>query len=348
MNNDGSGEYLPLRNLTVRNCRLRSRSFGVKWGTEPHVRNATQSTRQLLVFVSWFCFDSLFAWFQGNMSDILFDNIQIHNAHHGIGIDWRGAGHLTNAVFSNINMLRMSWVGSGSFTDQNWMGAAQSISITNKGGSLLNPNETTGSVSHVRFENITSVSENSAVFVSSCTQTGNSTYDSHGHCTAGLPGSIHDIEFVNVVAVIEQLPSNNASNGVSPRNPPVVASDVWVFAVRLLVVVQPHTSHDDTTGMRSHGPPVDAFFVEMATDVTFTGCSAAFAGQPSVSHDCYNYNTHDGGKRQPDPSGCPNSFGQCLRFGPGFKGDASQSLDACVPPVARTEPSPSSESNRPV
>jgi len=87
---DGSGEYLPLRNLTVRNCRLRSRSFGVKWGTETH----------------------------GNMSDILFDNIQIHNSHHGIGIDWRGAGHLTNAVFSNVNMLRTSWVGSGTFTSQ--------------------------------------------------------------------------------------------------------------------------------------------------------------------------------------------------------------------------------------
>jgi hypothetical protein len=78
------------------------------------------------------------------------------------------------------------------------MGAAQSISITNKGGSLLNPNETIGSVSHVRFENITSISENSAVFVSSCTQTGNGTYNSHGHCTAGLPdrcGTVISFQF---------------------------------------------------------------------------------------------------------------------------------------------------------
>jgi hypothetical protein len=81
---------------------------------------------------------------------------------------------------------------------RSWMGAAQSISITNKGGSLLNPNETIGSVSHVRFENITSISENSAVFVSSCTQTGNSTYNSHGHCTAGLPdrcGTVISFQF---------------------------------------------------------------------------------------------------------------------------------------------------------
>eukprot|EP01052_Picozoa_sp_SAG31_P002263 SAG31_NODE_78_length_27447_cov_83.819877_9_plen_135_part_00 len=92
---DGSGGYLPLRNLTVRNSRLRSRSFGIKWGTETH----------------------------GDMSDIVFDNLQIHNSHHGIGIDWRGAGHLSNAVFSNINLLRMSWVGSGSYTDQNWYGS---------------------------------------------------------------------------------------------------------------------------------------------------------------------------------------------------------------------------------
>jgi hypothetical protein len=280
---DKTGKFVPLRNLTVRNSRLRSRSFGVKWGTETH----------------------------GDMSDILFDSIQIHNAHHGIGIDWRGASHLTNAVFSNINLLRMSWVGSGSYRHQNWMGAAQAISITNKGNNgsyLLGPNETIGSVSHVRFENITSVTENSAVFVSTCTRTGNSTYDSHGLCTEGLPSTIHNIEFVNVVAVIEQLPSNNASNG-------------------------PHPSHDDTTGMkpidsRGTGLPVDAFFVEMATNVTFKDCSALFSGKSSVSQDCLL-----------EDETCPNSFGQCLRFGPGFVGDRTQRLDSCVPPNAPDAPS---------
>eukprot|EP01052_Picozoa_sp_SAG31_P002262 SAG31_NODE_78_length_27447_cov_83.819877_8_plen_315_part_00 len=187
------------------------------------------------------------------------------------------------------------------------MGAAQAISISNKGGRLLNANESVGSVSRIRFENITAVSENSAVFVSSCTQTGNSSFDSHGHCTAGLPGSIRDIEFVNVHAVIEQLPSNNASNG-------------------------PHTAHDDTTGMRPAGPPIDAFFVEYATNVNFRGCSAAFSGQPSVSQNCYNYNSKDGGHRRPDPSGCPNAFGTCLRFGPGVVGNNTQTLDSCVLP----------------
>jgi polygalacturonase len=272
------GTYVPLRNLTVRNSRLRSRSFGVKVGTETH----------------------------GDMSDILFDNIQIHNSHHGIGIDWRGMGHFTNATFSNINFLRMSWVGSGSYKQQNWMGAAQSISITNKGGSLLNPNETTGEVAHVLFENVTSVSENSAVYISACTEHGNSTYDSHGNCTRGLGSSIHDISFVNVVAIVEQLPSNNASNG-------------------------PHSSHDDTTGMRIPAP-VDAFFVEMATDVSFKGCSAAFSGAPSVSRQCV---LHKNGKETPDPSGCPNSFGRCIHFGPGVQGTVPE-LSDCTPPVAHS------------
>ena len=269
---DGSGGFLPLHNLTVRNSRLRSRSFGVKWGTET----------------------------RGDMSEVRFDNIQIHNAHHGIGIDWRGAGHFRDATFTNINLLRTSWVGSGSYLDQNWMGAAQSISITNN-RELLGPGEVPGTISNVLFENITTVSENSAVYVSACTEHGKATYDSHGLCTEGLPpGAISNITFVNVVAVIQQNPGNNASNG-------------------------PHTSHDDTTGSRN-AAPIDAFFVEYASDVTFHGCSAAFAGAPAVSTDCNL------------KGGCENIFGVCLRIGNGTSSGQPQSLVACVPPATALEP----------
>ena len=66
---------------------------------------------------------------------------------------------------------------------------------------------------------------------------------------------IYNISFVNVHAVIQQLPSNNASNG-------------------------PHTAHDDTTGGRI-AAPVDAFFVEHASGVSFESCSAAFSGEPT-------------------------------------------------------------------
>ena len=92
-----TGGYIPLRGLTVRNARLRSRSFAVKVGTETH----------------------------GDMTGLRFDRIQIYSSHHGIGIDWRGAGHFHDAVFSNINVLRADWLGTGSFMSQNWMGAAR-------------------------------------------------------------------------------------------------------------------------------------------------------------------------------------------------------------------------------
>ena len=74
---DGAG-YLPMRGLTVRASRLRSRSFAVKFGTETH----------------------------GDMSAIVIDRVHIYSSHQGIGIDWRGAGNLRGAVFSNINIHR--------------------------------------------------------------------------------------------------------------------------------------------------------------------------------------------------------------------------------------------------
>jgi hypothetical protein len=217
---------IPLVGLTVRNSRLRSRSFAVKFGTETH----------------------------GDMRDVVFDRVTIYSAHHGVGIDWRGAGHFDNAVFSNINVLRADWVGTGGFESQNWMGAAQPFSITNKGGGLLNPNETIGRVTNVLVENWTSVSEN-GFFVSGL----------GGNDSSTVTG-IENISFVNVHALVQQLPSNNATNG-------------------------PHAAHDDTTGGRI-AAPVDAFFVEYASGVTFTGCSAAFSGDPTVG----------------------NNFGTCVRL----------------------------------
>jgi polygalacturonase len=177
--------FIPLVGLTVRNSRLRSRGFAVKFGTETH----------------------------GDMSDVVFDRISIYSTHHGIGIDWRGAGRLNNAVFSNINVLRADWVGTGDFESQNWMGAAQPFSITNKGGWLLNPNETIGRVTNVLVENFTAVSEN-GFFVSGL-----------GGNDSSTVSGIENSSFVNVHVFVQQLPSNNATNG-------------------------PHAAHDDTTGVR--------------------------------------------------------------------------------------------------
>ena len=118
------------------------------------------------------------------------------------------------------------------------MGAAQPFSITNKGGGL-NPGEKVGVVSDIVIENLSSVSEN-------------------GILISGVEGNERpavSISLVNVHALIQQLPSNNATNG-------------------------PHTAHDDTTGGRI-AAPVDAFYVEFASGVTFTDCpQRLMANQP--------------------------------------------------------------------
>eukprot|EP00935_MAST-01C_sp_MAST-1C-sp1_P002243 g2243.t1 len=214
-----NGTYLPLVGLTVRHSRLRSRSFGVKFGTETH----------------------------GNMSDIVFDNIQIHNSHQGIGIDWRGAGHLRNASFTNMNILRASWVGSGPYEDQQWMGNAQPIFVSNDVWPQ-NPDSGNGTLSGLRFENVSATGEN-GVFVS------------------GRGGRVSDVALVNVNVVVQQRPKNNATNGPHPSHN-YHPSNV------------PQHGKWPPWGPEQVAAPVDAFYVEHASGVRLVGCSAAFAGKP--------------------------------------------------------------------
>jgi hypothetical protein len=96
---------------------------------------------------------------------------------------------------------------------------------------LLNPNETIGRVTNVLVENFTAVSEN-GFFVSGL-----------GGNDSSTVSGIENISFVNVHVLVQQLPSNNATNG-------------------------PHAAHDDTTGGRI-AAPIDAFFVEYASGVAF-------------------------------------------------------------------------------
>eukprot|EP01051_Picozoa_sp_SAG22_P000244 SAG22_NODE_5_length_41775_cov_111.520971_7_plen_272_part_00 len=220
---DGAG-YLPMRGLTVRASRLRSRSFAIKFGTETH----------------------------GDMSAIVIDRVHIYSSHQGIGIDWRGAGNLHGAVFSNINIHRAQWDGSGSYDDPHWMGNAQPIFISNDVWAN-NPDSGTGSVAQLRFENITSVSEN-------------------GVMISGRGGRVEGIELVNVRLVIQQRPKNNATNGphpahnYHPTNPDSTT-------------MPPHW--DPTGDMPDKDAPVDGFYVEHASQVTFEGCSVSFVGRRS-------------------------------------------------------------------
>ena len=210
------GGYLPMRGLTVRNARLRSRSFAVKIGTEIY----------------------------GDMEDLLFEDLRVYSSHEGLGIDLREQGDVRNVTFRRVNINRAYWAGSGEFARQNWMGNAQPIFVSN--GKVFGPTRPRGSISGLLFEDVTAVGEN-GVYVS-------------GQPSApGMErGSIHDVRFVDVRVVVQQLPKNNATNG-------------------------PHPAHSDRQefAAAAAAESVDAFFVEHATSVTFEGrCSAAFAGEP--------------------------------------------------------------------
>jgi len=69
-----SAGWGPLRNLTVYNCTVRSRSSALKFGS------ATDD----------------------DISDVLFENITIGLSHRGIGIQLRDKGNIYNIKYKNI------------------------------------------------------------------------------------------------------------------------------------------------------------------------------------------------------------------------------------------------------
>ena len=263
-----NGTYLPLRGLSVRRSRLRSRSFAVKIGTEIY----------------------------GNMEGLSFDALTIYASHQGLGIDLRGTGNISGCRFTNINILRAEWCGSGSYGKQNWMGNAQPIFISND-KTYLKPLGVRGSVSDVLFENITSVSENGA-YISGI---------------ESEPPLIRDVRFVGVRLVIQQRPSNNGTNGPHPAH-----SDRQELSSQVVVV--PPAVHSAAPSLApppvpapvppAAREPVDGVFVEQASGVSFKRSSVVFAGVPE-----------DG-----------NRFGKCVRLGKGTGGIEPPALDACISP----------------
>jgi polygalacturonase len=71
---NGTKLAMPLRGLTIRDTRIRSRSFAIKFGTETY----------------------------GDISDIVVDRVHIYDSHQGIGLDLRRPGSLTRARFTNM------------------------------------------------------------------------------------------------------------------------------------------------------------------------------------------------------------------------------------------------------
>lgn len=112
----------PLYNLTATDCWIRTKSSAIKLGSA-----------------------SLF-----NFEGLLFDNITIVDSHRGLGLQIRDGGSVNGVTFSNINITTR-------YYDSSWWGRAEPIYVT---ACPRDPSTVVGSISNVRFLNITATSEN--------------------------------------------------------------------------------------------------------------------------------------------------------------------------------------------
>ncbi|KAK2971668.1 hypothetical protein RJ640_019512 [Escallonia rubra] len=117
----------PLYNLTATDCWIRTKSSAVKLGS-----------------ASWFDFKGL-----------VFDNITIVDSHRGLGLQIRDGGNVSDITFSNINITTR-------YYDPSWWGRAEPIYVTT---CPRDSKSKAGSISNLRFVNITATSEN-GVFLS--------------------------------------------------------------------------------------------------------------------------------------------------------------------------------------
>ncbi|TVR54426.1 MAG: hypothetical protein EA425_02000 [Puniceicoccaceae bacterium] len=125
MPNRRGGPTKPCENITVSNCVLESRSFGLSLGCEARapLRNMT------------------------------FDNVVIQNSHRGIGVHLSHGCDVENVVFSNMVVETRHFHPA-------WWGCAEPIYVV---AIPWTPEEKIGAIRHVRFSNILCRSENSAV-----------------------------------------------------------------------------------------------------------------------------------------------------------------------------------------
>ncbi|KAJ4799564.1 Pectin lyase-like superfamily protein [Rhynchospora pubera] len=117
----------PVIKLTVTDCWIRTKSSAIKFGS-----------------ASYFDF-----------RQFLFDNITIVESHRGLAVQIRDGGNVRNIVFSNIKI-------STRYYDPLWWGRAEPIYITSCPRFSYSKS---GSISNIRFENISAVSEN-GIFLS--------------------------------------------------------------------------------------------------------------------------------------------------------------------------------------
>ncbi|XP_058071611.1 polygalacturonase ADPG2 [Magnolia sinica] len=132
----------PLYNLRVTDCRIRTKSSAIKLGS-----------------ASWYEFKGL-----------LFNNITIVESHRGLGLQIRDGGKVSDVTFSNIKI-------STRYYDLSWWGRAEPIYVTT---CPRHHNSKAGSISNLRFVNISAVSEN-GVFLS-----------------GSVDGLLSNLKFINV------------------------------------------------------------------------------------------------------------------------------------------------------
>lgn len=146
-------------NISASNCILHSRSCGIRVGYNVFNNN--------------------------NSGNLLFNNINIYDSNRGIGIFQRQKGNMENMIFSNIIISTRLHTGQ-------WWGHGEPIHISSI--PALGSKET-GTISNVRFSDITASSESGIVIY------------------AAGKGLINDIYFDNINLTIRKSPLEEGYGG---------------------------------------------------------------------------------------------------------------------------------------
>ncbi|PWT78056.1 MAG: hypothetical protein C5B59_02525 [Bacteroidetes bacterium] len=179
-NSDGI-DFYDSKFITVSNCFIQAGddAIAVVSSSSLVVSNCVLHSRSCGIRVGYNVFND------HNSGDLLFNNITIYDSNRGIGIFQRREGDMKNMTFSNINIQTRLHSGQ-------WWGHGEPIHISSLPGL---GSKKAGSISQVRFSNITAFSESGIVMI------------------AASKGLIRDISFDHVDLTITVSPLNNGYGG---------------------------------------------------------------------------------------------------------------------------------------
>jgi parallel beta-helix repeat protein len=179
-NSDGIDLY-DSKNITISDCEIQSGDDAIAVVSSSFLRasHCSLHSRSCGIRVGYNVFNN------NNSGNLLFDSIRIYDSNRGIGIFQRRQGNMDSMVFSNIN------IGTRLHTGQ-WWGHGEPIHISAVPG--LGSRET-GSISNLRFSNITAVSESGIVIY------------------ASAKGLIRDIYLDNISLTINRSPLEDGYGG---------------------------------------------------------------------------------------------------------------------------------------